>query len=537
MSAFICNERMAIPMKKRILCAVMAAGMMAVSMASCGGSSSDSSANTSASENGSSETGSSEGGESAVDMDGDAYTVHFMMLNQTEGASYDAVASAVNNLALSEINMNVDIIPVTFGTFASTTQMMLASNEPLDLFSATSPASLPTYINAGYILNWADYIDQLPDVQAYLGDEMQYGYIGDFMAGIGVIKERANTFGLVARTDILDELGYTVDDFADVDAHNPSSLDKLDELFAAVQAKYPNMTVIAGQQGFASYVGSFTDALLDGYGVLANDGQDTTVTNWYESDQFRELAHVAKRWTDAHYYSSDAATSQDTGETLLKAGNMFSYMVGIKPNTAAEKVAQCGYDVSIIPLNGVGNYTTSSYSTFMYCLANASENPEKAAAFYNWAFASQEFEDLINWGIEGTDWVEDANGQATYPDGVDSSNVGYHNDFGWIYPNQTAGHAWTGNPVDIWDQYKEAANEAVKSVAAGFTYDSTAVTDQVAACSAASDQYLKTIAFGATSDIDATIDEFNKALYDGGLQMIMDEKQSQLDAWMAEHAN
>lgn len=527
-------------MKKRILCAVMAAGMMALSMSACGNDSSTSSTEESttgsSSESASTDGESSEssGSASAIDMEGEPYTVHFMYLNQTEGESYTAVTEAANALALEEINMNIDFIPVTFGIASSTLQMMLAANEPLDLFLTSSGATLPSYIEAGYILNWADYLDQLPDVIEKLGEEMNYGYIGDFMTGIGVIKERANTFGLVARTDIMEELGYTAEDFADVDANNPETLEKLDELFAAVQEAYPNMTVLAGQQGLSNYVGSLTDSLGDGFGVLENNGQTTTVTNWYESDQFKQLVTTSKRWYDAHYYSADAATSQDTGETLLKAGNMFSYLVGIKPNTAAEKKAQCGYDVTVIPLNGSGNYTTSSYSTFQYCLANASEDPAKAAAFYNWAFQSGEFEDLINWGIEGTDWVETEDGLAAYPEGVDSSNVGYHNDFGWIYPNQTAGHAWDGNPVDIWDQYKAATESAVKSQAAGFVYDSTVVSDQVAACNATFGQYTKSMQFGTMDDVDAAIAEFNDALYSSGLEAIMQEKQSQLDEWLAE---
>ena len=527
-------------MKKRILCAVMAAGMMALSMSACGNdsntSSTEESTTGSSSESASTDGESSEssGSASAIDMEGEPYTVHFMYLNQTEGEAYTAVTEAANALALEEINMNIDFVPVTFGTMSSTTQMMLAANEPLDLFFTVGTAALPTYIESGYILNWADYLDQLPDVVEYLGDEMQYGYIGDFMTGIGIVKERANTFGLVARTDILTEVGYTAEDFVDVDANDPATLEKLDELFAAVQQAYPNMTVIAGQQGLSSYIGELTDSLGDGFGVLENNGQTTTVTNWYESEQFKQLVTTSKRWYDAHYYSADAATSQDTGETLLKAGNMFSYLVGTKPNTAAEKVAQCGYDVTVIPLNGVGNYSTSSYNNMQYCLANASEDPAKAAAFYNWAFQSGEFEDLINWGIEGTDWVETEEGLAAYPEGIDSSNVGYHNDFGWIYPNQTAGHAWEGNPSDIWEQYKESTANAIMSQAAGFSYDSTVVSDQVAACNAALEQYTKSMQFGTMDDVDAAIAEFNNALKSSGLETIIQEKQTQLDAWLAE---
>ena len=530
-------------MKKRIFCALMAAGMMALSFTACssdGGSSSstDSSSSGSSSEStasGSSETASTGDTAPGVDMEGDPYHCILMYLNLSEGTGYDEVCEAVNELSLKEINMETELIPVSYGTWQTTCNMMLASNEPLDLFMSTS-SYLATYIQSGYIADWSDYLDQIPAIVAYYGDELQAGYVGDFMALLATNKERPTNFGLVARTDIMEELGYSADDFA-IDPNDPSSYDKLDEMFAAVKESYPGMTAIAGQQGLGYYVNGYCDSLSDGFGVLEDFGQTTTVTNWYESQQYKDLVTIAKRWYDAGYYSSDVVTSQDTGETLLKAGNLFSFIVSLKPNTAVEKVAQCGYDVEIIPMMGTSIYTTAGYNAMGYSIANASEDKAKAAAYYNWAFQSGELNDLLNWGIEGVDWVEDENGQAAYPEGMDGSNYRYHNDLGFIYPNQTAGHAWAGNPSDIWQQYKDEADNALKSMAFGFTYDPSNVTDQVIACTAVNSQYQKTLWFGAVDDVDAAIATYNEALYGAGLQTIIDEKQAQLDAWLQENGN
>lgn len=529
-------------MKKRIFCALMAAGMMALSFTACssdGGSSSstDSSSSGSSSEStasGSSETASTGDTAPGIDMEGDPYHVTFMYLNISEGEGYDEVSAAVNELSLSEINMETELLPVSYGTWASTLQTMLASNEQLDLFMDTIN-NAPTSIVSGYIADWNEYMDYIPDVSSYYGDEMQAGMVGDFMATIGTVKERPNNSGIICRTDIMEEVGYSLEDFADVDPDNPASYDVFDEMFAAVKAAYPDMTAIAGQQALPSLC-TF-DSLSDSFGVLEDRGQTTTVTNYYESQQFKDLVTISKRWYDAGYYSADAVTNQDTGETLLKAGNLFSFFVGIKPNTAQEKLAQTGYEVTVIPVAGQTVYSSYGYNAFGFYLANASEDKAKAAAYYNWCFNSEEFHDLINWGIEGVDWVEDENGQAAYPDGVDGENFRYHNDQGWIYPNQMAGHVWAGNPADIWDQYEEYTDSAVKSKAFGFTYDSTAVTDQVIACTAVNSQYQKTLWFGAVDDVDAAIATYNEALYGAGLQTIIDEKQAQLDAWLQENGN
>ena len=522
-------------MKKRIICALMAAGIAAMALASCGGDGSSSSSGSSAAGDtaSASQPETAESGETsaetAIDMEGDPYHVVFMYLNISEGEGYNEVAEAVNALSLEEINMETELLPVSYGTWTSTLQTMLASNERLDLFFDTV-ANAPTSISSGYVADWDDYIGQLPDVVSYYGDEMEAGRVGDFMAIIGAVKERPNNSGIICRTDIMEELGYSLEDFADVDPSNPASYDIFDEMFAAVKEAYPDMTAIAGQQALPSLC--TYDSLSDGFGVLEDRGQTTTVTNWYESQQFKDLVTISKRWYDAGYYSADAVTNQDTGETLLKAGNLFSFFVGIKPNTAQEKLAQTGYDVTVIPVAGQTVYSSYGYNAFGWYLANASEDKAKAAAYYNWVFQSEAFHDLINWGIEGTDWVEDEEGFAAYPDGMDGTNYRYHNDLGWIYPNQTVGHIWQGNPANIWEMYEEDTAAAVKSKAFGFTYDPTNVTDYVIACTAVNSQYQKTLWFGAVDNVDEAVQTYNDALYGAGLQNIIDEKQTQLNAWL-----
>lgn len=175
---------------------------------------------------------------------------------------------------------------------------------------------------------------------------------------------------------------------------------------------------------------------------------------------------------------------------------------------------------------------TNAVNSALISVANASKDPQKAAIFLNWIYTSQEFNDLINWGIEGEDWVLTEDGLAAYPDGVDANSVGYHNDFGYVYPNQFAGHPWTGNPADIWEQYEAYNAGIMTSKAYGFTFDSTPVATEEAQLVAVRDQYWKDLAFGAV-DFDEKFQEFNDALYAAGLQTVMDEKQRQLDEWLA----
>ena len=531
-------------MMKKILCGLLAASLAAGALVSCGndgGSSSSSGSSgteSSASASESSEESGSSSGETSTasgaytpNFDEEPYTIYMQYMVNQENPDHDRVAEAINELTLSEMNMNIELIPQSWGVMTTNIPMMLAAGERLDLFFCLG-SSFGTYIESGYLLNWADYLDYIPDVVEGVGDYLDAGYIGDFLVGIPMMKERASQTGLIMRKDYTDEAGFSPDDF-NITTEDFSSYDKLDELFDAVKANHPDMTSLAGYNIMASMPTNYVDGLGNYYGVLENFGQTTTVTNYFESEEYLELCKIARRWFEKGYLSADAATSQDGGEQLMKLGTAFSCINNIKPNTNIERESNLGFEVYVIPLSETAYASSGTVNGMVYSLSSASEDPVKAAAFYNWAYTSKEFNDILNWGVEGVDWVEDDNGMATYPDGVDASNVGYHNDCGWAYPNQFIGHAWTGNEPDVWEQYEEYNNSVVRSQAFGFTFDSTVVVNELSACDAVYQQYAKNLAFGAI-DPEANIDAFNDALYGAGLQTIMDEKQAQLDAWLAE---
>ena len=457
------------------------------------------------------------------------YTVNYLYIVSFEGTDQAAVNDAINELTMKELNMKVNLIPMTFGTYFSQVNLMLTSGEPLDILPTFSN-NFSTYIDAKYIVNLNDYLDKAQDALAVLGNDALTGYIGDFLVGFGQMKERAYPAGLVVRKDIFDELGYKVEDF-NVTTDDYTSFKQIGDLFAAVKAKYPDMICLDGTSIMGMQDLSYMDNLGSDFGVLENYGQTTTVTNWFESDQYKNFCLIAQDWFQKGYLSTDIAVNTDSGEIKMKAGNCFSFVTSVKPNTDVEKKAQTGYDVVVIPM-GQAMKNTNAVNSALFSIASASKDPAKAMQFLNWTYTSQEFNDLINWGVEGTDWVLTDDGLAAYPEGVTAATSGYHNDFGFIYPNQFAGHPWVGNPEDIWDQYAVYNSGLMVSKAYGFTFDSTPVATEEALLNTVFEQYRKDLAFGAV-DVESKLAEFNAALYDAGLQTVIDEKQNQLNAWLA----
>jgi len=506
-------------MSKKIMCLFLALLFVISSLAGCAGKGS--------SNEGAKDTANGEPSE--INFDEEPYTVNFLYLVGMEGTDQQKVNDAVNELTLKELNMKVNMIPMTFGTYMSQLPLMLSSGEALDIFPAMAN-QFATYIESKYIVNCDDYAAYTKDIYAALGEDAAAGYVGDFLVGFSNVKERSYPAGLVCRKDIFEELGYKVEDFY-ADNQYGVDFDKVTELFAAVKAAHPEMICLDGTSTMGLQTESYGDNMGNNFGYLEGYGQTTKVTNWFESDEYRMFAEINRDWFTSGYVSTDIAVNSDSGEIKMKAGNCFSYISNVKPNTDIEKLAQTGYEVVVIPLSKPMKHT-NAVTADLLVVANAAEDKVKAFQFLNWTYKSREFNDLINWGIEGLDWVENEEGMACYPEGVDASNVGYHNDFGWIYPNQMVGHPWVGNPANIWEIYAEYNANTTKSQAFGFMFNSVPVETEIAQLNSVYEQYYKDVAFGVI-DVDQGIADFNKALYDAGLQRVIDEKQRQLDEWLA----
>lgn len=467
---------------------------------------------------------------SGAESEEDYYEATILYHAGNDAASgLQAVEDRFNELTMEQLHMKVDLIPITYGAYDQQVQLMLSGGEPLDIF-VMHPENASTFVEAGYMVDLTDYLseEKTPNILSYLTmEEIKCCSIGDFIWGIPVIMERPHPNSFIMRNDILEEVGVNAEDI--------KSLDDMTEVYAKVHEAYPDMTLLSGQYNRSMPISSMhTDFLGDIYriAVLADNGQTPKVVNYFETEEFATLVGHMRDWYEAGYVSKDFATCQDTGEVLMKAGNLFSFTTNTKPDSKKEKDVMTGYDTAIFQYNEP-LLTTWGTSTVAYGIASNAKDPAKAVELYDWIMSNREANDLLNWGVEGVDWIETEDGTAAFPEGIDIHNVGYHQDYGWALPNQQNSHVWEGNDPSIFDEYVKIKNESKESVAYGFTFDGRGVTDEVTACHAVVEQYAYTLCVGAV-DPEAGIKQLNEELYKAGLQTVLDEVQSQLDSYLAE---
>lgn len=476
------------------------------------------------------ETSASQGDNVSQPASGDETYNLVMAIIGNEQPNQDAVFEAVSALMQEEINMTFEPILLGFGDYQEKLNLMLSGGDRLDVLPVYfSQAS--SYINAGQIINLADYIyDHGQGILDFMGEDVATsGSMNGFIYGIPANKESSSKAGIVMRKDIVDELG--------IDMESLKTPWDLTEVFAAVKAAHPELDCVSGSN--ILYKIETHDPLFDDFGVLMDHGQDTTVTNWFETEEYRERASLVNEWYKAGYVKLDAATTTETNQNLVKAGSLFSYISSIKPGFLIQENASCGTEMVTQYLgdqngNPAANLWTNSVNFFDWGIAQQAEDKIRSMEFLDYAYTSPEWNDLMNFGIEGADHVkvEGSDVLIDYPEGADPAAV-YHMNMGWMYPNQFIGSVWNGQPENIWEQYQDFNAEVTYSKAFGFMYDSSSVATERTALNSVAEEYVKPIETGSVSDLDATLKAFNEKLYAAGLQTVMDLKQEQLDAWLA----
>lgn len=515
-------------MKRKVIAALLTMAMTVSVFAGCGNSDNSEASGSSSGEDSESSTEDGTDEASSVLKDGkDSVITMVFPGNSSAPASLEAIETALTELAKETVDCTIDLNILEWGVYSEQTNLMLSSGEDVDIIF--SLGNVQSSANSGQILDISGMVDTYAsETMELMGQYIEACYVGDALYGFPTYHEFGSGSGLVCRTDILEELN--------VDPESITTWDDVDALLAQVKEAYPELDVLVpantgGGMLQMAFAGVF-DQLQSGMaGVYADGSQGLTVYNIYDTDEFMEVAKRAYEWNQKGYYIADSTTITDTRQTFLRAGSCFGYIGTIHPGTKTQESINAGCDVTTISITDRVT-GTSDVATFQYTIPTGSDAPEKALAVLNMIYTNPAAQNLIHYGIEGTDYEVVRDGVAGYPEGVDSTNVGWTNET-WLTGNASIGLAWETDPDNIWEEYADFNDNATFSIAYGFTFDSANVKTEITAVQNVLDKYTAMI-YSGLADPEESVTQFVSELNAAGMQNIVDEMQSQLDTWSAQ---
>lgn len=499
---------------------VLAAMMAATSLTACGGG------NTTSTESGSAV------GESTADTDGtsaddnqEVVTLRIWGFSNAAADSNeeDLVAQAASELTRDTIGVEIEI-DRSFDY--ESLNLALTSGEKLDLVQTHAYSSgLSSLVAAGYVQPIDDLLTNYgQDILELVPDEyLKCGNIGGQQYGTPDLKDTARSAGFAMRSEILDELG--------IDPASITTWDDVHDVLVQVRDNYPDLypLVPSWPNGGMQETLTYDPLVTSNLAVLEDVFQDSTeVVCLYETDSYREFCERMYQWNQEGLIMPDATTTTDT--TLMSTVGFADYE-NYKPGKEQEIMKSWGIECDVIQLVEPHTYSRV-VEVDQWVIPTVCENPEKTMQLLNMMYSDPELSNLLINGVENRHW-EWANEEHTMirrPAAADEA--GNYESLDWAWPNCRITPVWEGSDLDLWDQLQTFCDEAHTSPAMGFVFDSTTVMNQLTACTNVVNEYNLALRWGELNP-DEAIPAFIEALKSAGVDDIVAECQSQLDAYLA----
>ena len=497
-------------MNKKKAMALLLVSVMAGSMlAGCG------SDNASSSNDGSSK--------SADSSNQDSYTVKILAPGDASTDDCAKISEAASKITEEKFNTKVELTRVGFGSYDQQVNLTLASSEKLDLMYEYC-GNVTSAISSGQIVPITDYLDSYgSDMKSQISDSdwKCVTFNGDIY-GVPANKEKATGWGFAMNKEMADATG--------IDYSSIKTEEELEPLLEKVKEMYPYVYPIVSNNGSMSLMTDQDDLGGDIGSLESASGDNTTVINYYGTDEYMNEMKLRYDWAQKGLIMPDASTSTENANSLIGAGKGFGRFTNTKPGIEKEMEKEVGKEVVVLEM--VKPYTTTTRVDIVWYVPHNSEKPERAVQVLNEIYTNPDLANLFINGLEGKhyEFVDKEKGIVNYPEGVNASNTGYTS-LPWAWPNETISYIWEGLDSDIWDQIQEFNKDATVSPAKGFAWDNTEVQNEVTACANVVAKYGPALECGSL-DPETTIPKFLDELKAAGADTIIAEKQKQLDAWL-----
>lgn len=264
-----------------------------------------------------------------------------------------------------------------------------------------------------------------------------------------------------------------------------------------------------------------------------------TVTSWYmEGDALLEAAQLARQWNEIGTWREDALNYDGDTREELYAGlsgtdqhHTQTYLTQIVSNM---NVKQPGSDPKFFYWGKEnGNFFKDIFTHGAMAVSAYSKNPEKALQVYDLIRNDKENYMLFNYGIEGEDYILNADGVLDRPAGWDSSTMSLDTNFWW-------GRMDEFEPVRTTDAPNKAEVIAeLDKTAKDYPYSTLLLNKQaidptLAAMSGVLSEYIPQLQYGKFDDPAAAIAEMRQKLKDVGYEDVRASIQADMDAWATE---
>lgn len=505
---------------KRLLASGLVAVMTMGMLSGCGGkdgggdagntggnaSGGDSTASTSSSQ-------SSDNTQSQSGNTGEIVNLKWVTIGNGMPTNYDTWISSVNSYIGEKIGVNLEMEVIPWGDWDNRRNIIVSTNEPYDIIFGNGNNYVAD-INLGAYADITDLLEaNMPGLMELMPDKYWDGVrVKDRIYGVPTYKDSSITNYAIWDKELVDEYS--------LDIKSLISLDSMTETFETLKADKNDYPVYVKNDGLY-FIFDVYDQIGGGTQILGVrfDDKDARVCFTLEEKDIMDQLKIIHEWYEKGIINPDAATL-----TEGRVYNMWRVAQGWESAGVTSWGPQMGKDVVVQQIEK----TILSNETVRGSLNMVSINtkyPEKCLQLLDMVNCDTKLRDLFYYGEEGVNFEYTADGK------VHKIN----ND--WALAGYTQGSFFTVTTLDTdefnqWDEVKALNEAAESSVMLGFTFDTNAVSDQLANCREIWMRYRSEVMTGV-QDPEVVVPKIKEELMKAGWQNVIDEAQRQVDEFMA----
>jgi len=431
------------------------------------------------------------------------------------------------------LNVSIKTEYMPWGDYLEQVPMRGAARDVFDIFLNFSFDIFPAYTR-GQALDITDLVAEygknitanIPEIELLAG--MQDGRL---VAIPATYPKDSIALTAVVRKDLREKY----------DVPPITNLDTLEAFYDAIIENEPHMVPLASLAHFSTTFLSgglrnpqrptiFTSPNL----VMAYlDGDDAFVAQgFHEVIEQTSLMELGAHAFNSGWFERDILAQTEARE-MFESGRAASWNVDVFNFTAIETALRANVPEAEMEwvILTEGRPLTYSPSNNFGQVSTTSPDPARAVMFLDWLLADQANYDLYFHGIEGVHFNLTPGGLLEFPD---PDNITY-DPTPWFLRSAVYHRLSTSEAqatVEAFEFFANAPLLPVQQVQLEFVFDQEPVAAEIAACyTVVASEWYPLLA--GVRQGQAAYDQFIDHLYLSGLQAIIDEFQSQLDAWRA----
>lgn len=464
---------------------------------------------------------------SEIDFDEEPYEVSIQFVGLFESNNdVAAVEEALNAITVPKINCKVDIVPLFIGDLPSTTSMGVAGGEKLDIVTVGLTSSMSNMVKDDLLLPLDDLLAARGQAALEVTKNVAEAQkINGKTYGVSGYSYAAIAGGFVYNADMAKEYG--------IDMHDGMTMEDLSAVGEILKEHGVYLTNFGnGSQLFLKYASANDYFGSAGeYGCIIDPANSTTIVNTFETQEIRDYFKAVKSWNDAGYLPVGQLTDTNTSQDYIRQQTIFGCHTAYTANQLASW--QFGGFESGLVMTSDALITTGGAVEFMLGIAANCKRPDKAMDLINLIYSDPEVANLLQYGIEGLDYVavEGTKNVITREGTSNADGNGYSSSF-----------VHFGNPMDLkilapltdslYDDMRELENSAKKSKAFGYSFNADDFSAETAAINNVLAEKLPALNAGEVADVDAALDDLIAALKTAGIDNVIAANQAQLDAYL-----